>query len=95
MRTSGSGSIQVRAVPWGPADPASSPVVKKTLTPKQLEVLRLTALGLTIDEVMHEMRIGKARYCTLLAGACERLGVPGGGRIAAWTVLGWLRVPHV
>ena len=44
------------------------------LTPRELDVLRLAALGLTDAQIAHELRLSAHHVGHVMASACHKLG---------------------
>ncbi len=87
------------AVPAGPVPPPSYQPDQlgswrwvSSISPRQLEVLRLRALGWTVSNVTEHMGIARDTYYNHRAAALGRLGVL--SEAEAWTKLGWLVVPE-
>ena len=62
------------------------------LTPREYEVARLFALGLTWREVMTELGISRWTLTNHRFHAVAKAG--GGSLVDVWRGLGWLRVPE-
>lgn len=66
------------------------------MTPRQLQVLRLVANGMTYKEVSESLYISPETVHRHVRGAYERLGVQTGtahnSRLEAFRKLGWLKV---
>ena len=67
------------------------------MTPRQLQILRLIASGLTYKEVSESLYISPETVHRHIKLAYERLGVQTGtahnSRLEAFRKLGWLQVP--
>ncbi len=66
----------------GEAPPDEQPA----LTKRELEVLRLVALGLTDNEIAQELNITHSTVRFHLRQISEKLGLRGKGKLAAWAL---------
>lgn len=62
-----------------------------SLTPRELQVIRLAARGYSKPEIAHRLGNAEGTVRNLAANAYARLGV--GTLVEALSALGWLKVP--
>jgi len=62
------------------------------LTPREYEVVRLFALGLTWEQVMAEMDCSRTALHMLRSRAMQKADT--GTMQGLWRAIGWLRVPN-
>ena len=70
------------------------PIEKPVLTKRELEVLRLVALGLTDNEIAQELNITHSTVRFHLRQISEKLGLRGKGKLAAWALEHGLLTPR-
>lgn len=68
------------------------PSSPRVLTPREREVMRLMALGLTYQEIADELGIGIQTIKNHVSSAQLKLGTD--NRIESLIALGWLTVPE-
>ena len=77
-----------------PATTEVPPPEKLALTARELEVLRLVALGLTDNEIAQELNITHSTVRFHLRQISEKLGLRGKGKLAAWALEHGLLTPR-
>ena len=74
-----------------PINPRGEFMPTRALTERQLEALKLRAMGLSVDEAAVRVGIHRSPFMKRIQGAYRKLGVE--ALVDALRALGWLRVP--